>query len=129
MADIFDDMFDDEIELQVVKRDIGTTQQMYFLDENGNHTRGSDRHGYFSLDTALEQVRNHFDFVDGNNYTIKYLTNDGKPWKSRVAFTYRDGMDLSNHVYSYDYAMQTYEGQGLDVDDIHVYGIVVQQLR
>lgn len=113
-------------ELNVVLRNVRNMQQMYFLDRNGRHTRGSDETGFFDLDGAYEQVRDNFNFDDGKDYIIKYLTNDGRPWKGGSAFTYRNGMDLRNHVYSAELSQEMYGEQALD--DIHVYGIVVEEI-
>jgi hypothetical protein len=115
-------------ELQVVKRDVQDLQQMYFLDNQGRHSRGTDEDGYFDFAGALYQVENNFTFEQNKTYIIKYLTNDGKPWKSGRTFTYRNGMDLSQHVYSHELSIEMYGEQALDYDDLHIYGIVVEEL-
>ena len=117
-----EDFFDEEMELNVVKRDVGTVQQMYFLDNNGNHSRGNDRHGYFDDEGALEQLYENFNFENGKYYMIKYLTNDGKPWKSGKAFQFENGTNLRNHAYN---SVEMYGAQDID---IHIYAIVVEEL-
>jgi len=116
-------------ELQVVKKNVGKTQQMYFLDRNGKHSRGNDNDGYFDINGAYEQVESNFNFEDGKHYIIKYLTNDGKAWKGGKVFKFQEGLtDLYQHVYSAELSEELYGNQALDTDDLHIFGIVVEEI-
>lgn len=98
-------------------------QKMYFLDDNNQHTRNA----FFSLEQAKEQVRENFNFEVGKRYIIKYLTN--YQWKSGQHFQYNNNLDLSNFVYGIEDEMQMYGEQALDENNVHIYGIVVEEVK
>lgn len=100
-----------------------TVQSMYFLDDQGKHTRDY----YWSLDEASQQLRDNFDFRSGHSYIITYLTN--YQWKSGQAFNYiARRTNLNDHVYNSDREIELYNDQAIDEEDLHIYGIVVHQL-
>jgi len=124
-------------ELQVVKKNVGKTQQMYFLDRNGKRSRGNDNDGYFDINGAYEQVESNFNFKDGKHYIIKYLTNDYKAlkgndvkaWKGGKLFKFHEGLtDLYQHVYSAELSEELYDYQEFDIDDLHIFSIVVEEI-
>lgn len=127
--DIFDfNAWNEEIETDIeYKQSVNKfgreMQTMYFLDENGNHTRNA----FFTLDQSLAQLNENFNFVNGKNYIVKYLTN--QQWKAGRHFQYRNGLDLSDFVYSGSSEEELYGDNALSDDDIHVYGIVVEEIR
>jgi DNA/RNA endonuclease YhcR with UshA esterase domain len=129
--EIFDDNFhvwNDEVNVDVEYKQSRNKfgrgiQQMYFLDENGNHTRNA----FFTLEGALEQLNENFNFENGKNYTVKYLTN--YQWKGSKQFQYRNGIDLSDFVYGPATEEELYGDEALDEDHIRVYGIVVEEKR
>ena len=132
MANIYDDAddiferWDELIEADIefeekINKFNEKVQTMYFLDEARQHTRNA----YFSLDQAEEQLKENFNFEDGKHYLIKYLTNYG--WKSAKTFQYRNGIDVSDYTYNEETEIYLYNDNALNRDEIHVYGIVVEE--
>jgi hypothetical protein len=98
-------------------------QKLVLLNENDQLTRDY----YLSVDNAIEQLENQFDFREGKKYIIPYLTNYG--WRSGQVFEYRRRRtDLSECVYNTDREQMLYGDQALDKEDLHIYAIVVQEM-
>jgi hypothetical protein len=100
-----------------------TVESLYFVDQDDNHTRDF----FLSLDQAKDVLQEHFNIENGKAYVISYLTNYG--WKSRTSFEKTANTNLSHHTYDGEAELSLYGGLRLSDDDIHVYGIVVKEVR
>jgi len=124
MANIFDDMMDEEVQGRVafnenVNQYGQKRQNMFFVNEDGHHTRNN----YFSFDNAIEQLENNFNFENNKTYQISFLMPNGK-WKGGNTFIMSNNIDFNNVVWTEEDEMLMYDNEGFD-GDYEIYGITV----
>lgn len=101
--------------------DFGRTNQVMYLTDNGIQTRDY----YWTLENARNQL-DQFNFENGKIYHIKYLTSSS--WKVGSAFQKVAHLNPADYAYSIEEEDNHYGISALERDDIHVYGIVVEEL-
>lgn len=97
-------------------------QQLLLVDDDGNLSREF----YLTVEQARNVLQN-FEFENNKRYIVSTLTPYG--WKSTRAFTYNNGSDIVNKIYSEDHEIEHYDYiETISNDKIHVYSIAVEEL-
>ena len=99
-----------------------TVQTMHISDEQGNTTRNF----HLSEQQAKEQIENNFDMENGKWYQIKYLVPNG--WRIGMPFRMGNNVNVQDYVYTSALDINRYGNQGLDSDDLHIFGIIVEEI-
>ena len=74
---------------------------------------------------AFKLLESEFNFQNGKEYRIKYLTSYG--WRSGTAFRKNENTNLLNHTYSQEDEIANYGTQALD--KLKIFGIVVSEVK
>lgn len=123
MAQNFEEA-DAQAEFNEFRNDFGRIiQTLTLVDANGTPTRNA----FISLDQAIEQLEENFEFEEGKRYLIKYLTS--QRYKAGQMFTYDEDTNIADYVWSEDDEQERYGAQALSKEEIHVFSIVVEEIK
>lgn len=115
-----------QAEYKSYRNDFGRSIQILRFN-NGDLNQTASRTNWINEDEALDYLNNDFQFANGKKYRIKYLVSKG--WRSGQAFVKGNNTNLANHVFSHEVDIAMYGNQGLDKDEIHIFGIEVSEVK
>jgi hypothetical protein len=111
-----------QADFTVQRNKFNRVSQILKFNEYGKPSRNY----YLTEEEAINMLNNEFVFEDGKSYRVKYLTSND--WRSGPTFQKNENTNISDYVYNSLTEMERYDAQGLAEEDLHIFGIIVDEV-